>query len=177
MSSRTKRAAALFSIATVAVAGSQIMPTGAHATDTGATQTDDNALNVAGRSNGLDETTTLETCSANFGGEKRTVGFFHSIEADGSLNRAKSGKRQRLEYRVEDVDNSCVISDPEEVFYTASEVSCTDTAVVIGSGGSFTAPKYEAKKKHFKQYWIAPKGKNRCYAVHVNSLRAFFRTK
>ena len=175
MSLRTKRAAALFSIATVAVAGSQIMPTGAHATDTQPSEPD--APDSASPRLHRDDKTTLETCSANFGGEKRTVGFFHSIGTDGSLNRAKAGHRQRLEYRVEDVDNSCVISDSGEVFDTAAEVSCADPSVSMGPGGTFTTPRYDRKKKLFRQYWVAPEGKNRCYSVSVNSLTAFFRTK
>ncbi len=175
MSSRAKRAAALLSIATVTVAGSQIMPTGAHATDTVPSEPD--STDSASARPHLDKRTTLETCSANFGGAKRTVGFFHSIESDGSLNRAKSGKRQRLEYRVEDVDNSCVISEPARVGASSLEVSCADTSVVIGPVGGLTVPTYRPKQKYFRQYWVVPEGKNRCYSVSVNGLRAFFRTK
>ena len=175
MSSRTRRAAALFSIATVTVAGSQIMPTGAHATDTVPGEPD--AMDSASSRSHRDEKTTLETCSANFGGEKRTVGFFHSIETDGSLNRAKAGHRQRLEYRVEDVDNSCVISESARVAASSLEVSCADTSVVIGPVGGLTVPTYRPKQKYFRQYWVVPEGKNRCYSVSVNGLRAFFRTK
>lgn len=175
MSPRTRRAAALFSIATVTVAGSQIVPTGAHATDTVPSERD--ATDSASAQSTRDEKTTLETCSANFGGEKRTVGFFHSIETDGTLNRAKAGHRQRLEYRVEDLDNSCVISDPDEVGASSSEVSCADTSVVIGPVGGLTVPTYRPKQKYFRQYFLVPEGKNRCYSVSVNSLTAFFRTK
>ena len=151
------------------------MPSGAHATDSAPGEAA--TPNVASARSNPDRRTTLETCSANFGGEKRTVGFFHSIESDGSTNRAKPGKRQRLEYRVEDLDNSCVISDPAEAFDMAIEVSCADPSEPIGPGGTLTTPTYDPKQKLFRQYWVAPEGKNRCYSVSVNSLTAFFRTK
>lgn len=163
-------------VAAASVVTSTAVASGAHAV--GPASADADAPTSAGRSNGLDETTTLETCTANFGGDKVTaVGFFDSIANDGSLNRAKSGKRHELEYRIEDTENDCVVFDPSVPAASSDEVSCADTSVVIGPAGSFTAPKYEEKEKHFKQYWIAPKGKNRCYAVRVNNLTAFFRTK
>ena len=177
VSSRTSRTlSSIGLVAAASVAASTVVAGSAHAV--GSSSSDADEPTSAGPSNGLDEHTTLETCTANFGGVKvAAVGFFDSIANDGSLNHAKSGKRQELEYRLEDTDNDCVMFDPSVPAMSSDEVSCADTSVVIGPAGSFTAPKYEAKEKHFKQYWIAPKGKHRCYAVHVNSLTAFFRTK
>lgn len=126
----------------------------------------------------IDERTTLETCTANYGGEKVSAfGFFGSTASDGSLNRAKSGHKQRLEYRLVDRNNDCVIFDPVVPVADAQQVDCTDTTQVIGPGGSFSAPRYERKARQFRQYWFAPKGKDRCYRVSVSGLIAFFRTK
>ena len=160
----------------VGAAATQALPMPAHAA--GGPVRDPDAPESSARDNGLDENTTLETCVANYGGEKvSATGFFGSIANDGTLNRAKAGHRTELEYRIEDTDNDCVVSDTSVPVASSNEVSCADTTVVLGPAGSFTTPRYEAKEKHFKQYWIAPKGKNRCYSVVVSGLATLFRSK
>ena len=168
--------AALVFAATASVASATVFNSGAHAAVPSGSDPD--APNLSSRDNGLDEHTTLETCTANYGGEKvSAVGFCGSIANDGSLNRVKAGHRTELEYRIEDTDNNCVVFDTSVPAASSNEVSCADTAVVLGPAGSFTTPKFERGEKHFKQYWNAPKGKNRCYSVVVSGLQAFFRTR
>lgn len=175
MSRAVIRIASSIGLVAVSAAVVQVAPQIAHAADGSAGDPD--APTGSDSRNGLDEYTTLETCTANFGGQKVSVGFFDSIANDGSLNPARAGRRVELEYRLEDSDNGCVIFDPSVPAASSSEVNCADTSQDLGPAGSFTTPRYEAREKHFKQFWVAPKGKNRCYRVSVNSLTAYFRTR
>lgn len=126
-----------------------------------------------------DDDTTLETCVGYFGGRKVPVGFFDDVSTDsGVFNRIRSGGRRELEYRIEDLDQNCVIGDPTVVITSSNEVSCSNPAEVLRTDvGTFSAPEYDDDDRHFEQYWTAPRGKNRCYVVVVNSLTALFRTR
>lgn len=129
-------------------------------------------------SSGISDDTTLETCSANFGGTKVTVGYFGKVRTAPSVTSARAGKPVKLEYRVEDSTNNCVMSEPENGIGLSWEVSCADPSTPLGTPELLAAPSYDEYGKHFEQRWTPPAGKNRCYLVTANAqIWALFRVK
>lgn len=127
---------------------------------------------------GLDEHTTLETCSADFGGTKVTVGYFDSVRVAPVFNSARAGRPVEFEFRVEDSTNNCVMSEPDNGVSIIWEVACSDPGTTIGSPDLLAAPTYDPEEKHFEQRWTPPRGKGRCYAIWTNlQIAALFRVK
>ena len=132
------------------------------------------------------EKTSLPVCAPDarslatpqFYGTKVTVGFFDGVKSDGRVNKVRAGSAQKLEFRLEDGTNGCVIPDPDAVFSSSTEVSCSDlTPVADLATDVFASLRFDAREKHFEGVWLVPEGKNRCFTVTTGGISALFRTR
>ena len=132
------------------------------------------------------EKTSLPVCAPDarslatpqFYGTKVTVGFFDGVKSDGRVNKVRAGSEQKLEFRLEDGTNGCVIPDPDAVFSSSTEVACSDlTPVADLATDVFASLRFDAREKHFEGVWLVPEGKNRCFIVTTGGISALFRTR
>lgn len=132
------------------------------------------------------EKTSLPVCAPDarnlatpqFYGTKVTVGFFDGVKSDGRVNKVRAGSEQKLEFRLEDGTNGCVIPDPDAVFSSSTEVSCADRSPLDnGSTDVLRSLTFDAREKHFEGVWLVPEGKNRCFTVTTGGISALFRTR
>ena len=132
------------------------------------------------------EKTPLPVCAPDarslatpqFYGTKVTVGFFDGVKSDGRVNKVRAGSEQKLEFRLEDGTNGCVIPDPDAVFSSSTEVACSDlTPVADLATDVFASLRFDAREKHFEGVWLVPEGKNRCFIVTTGGISALFRTR
>jgi hypothetical protein len=113
--------------------------------------------------------------SPQFFGTKVTVGFFHGVKETPAVNKAKQGRVEVLEYRVEDIDAGCVRPDPLDGVLSVNRVDCATLTSIESLDG--VTPVFEQREKHFRAEWTVPAGRGQCYLLTSRDISAVYRTK
>jgi hypothetical protein len=154
------------------------MATAAHA--------DQPAHMATGDSHHLDATTTLGVCAPNLGGVKvptrSLVGYFRQVNTgNGVFNKLKH-RDLKLEFRLENVTDNCVESDPALVTLTVDEISCQDSGVVLNpSIAVLKSTEFVQHSRRFNSEFLMPEAKS-CYSITTaapgaTEIVALFRSK